>query len=110
MTGQIDNHAGFERQGKVVGDATRITIGAEQITDLSSAVGLDANKYDGATHCVIQAENQIVRYSSDGSSPTASTGLFVVPGEQKALYFDLSTVKFIQEAAGAVLNVEYYRL
>ena len=108
--GQVDNHEGFERQGIVVGDATRVTIGSEQITNLSSAVNLDATKYAGATHCVIQAENQIVRYSSTGTSPTATTGLFVLPNDQKALFLDLSAVKFIEAVAGAVLNVEYYRL
>jgi hypothetical protein len=64
-----------------------------------------------ATHVEIQAEAQNVRYTMDGTVPTATLGmLFVANAVPKTfLIDDLRTIRFIRVANGAVLNFHYFR-
>lgn len=90
-------------------------LGYQQITDLSSAVGLTVP--DGARVCLIQSENQDVRWRDDGGTPTATVGMVLHPVHDgsvrvsEGMWYegDLSSIRFIEKAAGAVLNVNYYR-
>lgn len=90
-------------------ESKRKTIAYEQITALSSAVGMTAATYDGAGLCVLQAETQTVRYRSDGTDPTASVGMRLTPD---VLYpfsgEEMSDLKFIEQDSGAKLNIECY--
>jgi hypothetical protein len=81
--------------------------GYRQITDLSGVVSLDATIV-GANCVLLQAENAQVRWCDDGTNPTASTGMFIPVGGGQWYVGDLTRLKLIQAAAGAVLNCSYY--
>lgn len=84
----------------------------EQITDVSSSVGLTAANYDGtsfkARKALIQATGQSVRWRDDGTAPTASVGMVLAAGDSLVYEGDLSAIRFIQTTNSAVLNVSYY--
>jgi hypothetical protein len=81
-------------------------LGYQQITDLSSATGLTVPV--GATRALIAPVTQTVRWRDDGVSPTASVGMPVTAGSYLSYDGDLKSVKFIQTAASAELNISYY--
>jgi len=91
-----------------VADSQRTPIAFEQLTSLSSAAGLTAGTYSGATYATIQAEGEDVRWRDDGTNPTTSVGLTLYEGQTMNYFGDLSAIKFIEEAATAKLNVAYY--
>jgi hypothetical protein len=64
-----------------------------------------------ATHCELQAETGIVRYTMDGTVPTTSTGMLLHPTDSPKSFLmeDLKAIKFIRNAAASsVLNVHYF--
>jgi len=81
--------------------------GYQQITTLSSAVGLTMPT-GGCTVAVIQAESKSVRYRDDGSDPSGTVGMVIAAGESITYTGSFSAVKFIETAASAKLNVLYY--
>jgi hypothetical protein len=87
--------------------------GFQQITDLSSAVGLTIPADDDTGHvefAFIQAIGQDVRYRDDGTDPTATVGIRLAAGDD--IWYpvkDLTAIKFIEETATAELNVSYYQ-
>jgi len=104
MSGQSKtDDAGRKR---FVADAYHIPKGYQQITDLSSAVGLTVP--DGASYAVIQAEDENVRYRDDGTSPTDAVGMLLEATDSIRYVSDLSAVEFIEVTSGAKLNVSYY--
>lgn len=72
--------------------------------DPSSAVGI---RVDGRV-ALIQALNQNIRWRDDGTDPTANTGQRLAAGQTFFYNGDLRKIKFIQEAAGAELNITTY--
>lgn len=83
-------------------------VGFEQITVLTSAVGL-ASIPSNAAYAVIQAESQTVRWRSDGTNPTTAVGNQIFANSGALVYdSDFSQIKFIEEAASAKLNVHYF--
>jgi len=86
--------------------STTVCLGYQQITDLSSAVGLTIPA--GATLALIVPETQNVRWRDDGTNPTASVGMPIFVGASLSYDGDLNRIRFIQEAASAKLNVSYY--
>jgi hypothetical protein len=81
--------------------------GYEQITALSAAAALTVPT--GACYCIIQAQDQAVRWRDDGTDPTATVGMRITTTEELFYDGDLSTIKFFEEAASAKLNVVYYK-
>lgn len=60
---------------------------------------------------LIQAVSQNIRFTMDGTTPTASTGFQIVAGDPP-VFIELTqnnrlVLKFIREASGAVLEYEY---
>lgn len=86
--------------------STTVCLGFQQITDLSSAIGLTVPS--GATLALIVPETQNIRWRDDGTNPTASVGMPVFVGASLSYDGDLNRIRFIQEAASAKLNVSYY--
>lgn len=86
--------------------STTVCLGYQQITDLSSAVGLTIPL--GATLALIVPETQNVRWRDDGTNPTASVGMPIYIGASLSYDGDLNRIKFIQETASAKLNISYY--
>lgn len=89
-------------------------MGYQQISDLSSAVGLivPVRTPDGMTakanFALIVAETQNVRWCDDGQTPTASFGMLLVAGTPLQYDGDLSKIKFIETTGSAKLNISYY--
>jgi hypothetical protein len=76
-----------------------------QLTDLGSAVGVGSG---GGRVALIQSLNQNVRWRDDGSNPTTSVGMRLHAGETMLYTGNLRNLKFIEEAAGAELNISLY--
>lgn len=89
-------------------------MGYQQITSLSSAVGLTVptqtpnGSATKANFALIIAETQNVRWRDDGVDPTASVGMLLTAGVPLQYDGDLSKIKFIEVTASAKLNISYY--
>lgn len=89
-------------------------IGYQQITSLASATGLNVPTLspEGLTCspslAIIVPEGASIRWRDDGVDPTAAIGMPVSVGSTLEYDGDLSKVRFIQQSAGAVLNIVYY--
>lgn len=89
-------------------------MGYQQISDLSSAVGLTVPVLSPggsnvkANFALIIAETQNVRWRDDGTNPTSSVGMLLVAGVPLQYDGDLSKIKFIEVTASAKLNISYY--
>lgn len=92
--------------GKLSPEANREVKGFEQITDLSSAVGLVVA--EGANAALIQAETQDVKWRADGMDPTSTVGQLLAAGDSIFYTSDLTVIKFLEVTGGAKLNVHYY--
>lgn len=84
--------------------------GYQQLTtELAAAVGLTVP--NGTTIAIIQCEVADVRYRADGVNPTATVGMLIALGGE-LLYVastqQLSALRFLRTAVGAVINVSYY--
>lgn len=73
---------------------------------LAAATGLTVPA--GAAFAIIIAEAQAVRWRDDGTDPTAAIGMPLAVGTTLVFEGQLARVKFIQQVAGAILNVTYY--
>lgn len=61
--------------------------------------------------CFLQATTQNIRWTVDGSAPTATYGMLLVAGAAPFFYAGpLNQLRFIQVTSGAVLNVTYASL
>lgn len=81
-------------------------LGYEQITGLSAVKNLSPP--GGARFALITPESQAVRYRDDDTDPTASVGMRLTVGTYLEYTGNLGTIRFIEEAASAKLNVIYY--
>ena len=86
--------------------ATTNCLGYQQITSLSSATNLTVPA--GATLAVIIPEAFAVRWRDDGTAPTNSVGMPLAIATVLSYDGDLRRVQFIEQSAGAKLNVSYY--
>ena len=89
-------------------------IGYEQIVSLSSSTALNAPTTDAngllckPSFALITCEAAPVRWRDDGGVPTASVGMPLAAGVTLQYDGDISRIRFIQQSAGAKLNVSYY--
>lgn len=82
-------------------------LGYQQITDIAAATGLTIPS--GTAYVIIQCEGAGVRWRDDGIDPTTAVGMLLDAGEE--LRYDspsIGTLRFIESATTAVLNVAYY--
>ena len=84
--------------------------GHQQITDLSSAVGLTVPA--GSQFAIIRAEGQNVRWRDDATDPTASVGFPLNTGDALPFTYqgNLSAIKFIETTSGQRYDVAYYKV
>ena len=81
--------------------------GYQQIVGMVASTALTVP--GGATFAVISAEGPTVRWTDDGTVPTASVGMPLFEGSPPQVFSgDLAVLKFIQSAATSTLNVSYY--
>ena len=85
---------------------TTVCLGYQQITSLSASASITV--HTGATMALIVSETQSVRWSDDGTAPTASVGMPLATCVSLSYDGDLKAVRFIQQTASATLNVSYY--
>jgi hypothetical protein len=80
----------------------------EQVAVVSASIGITPPAT--ATGAIIRAETQGVSYRFDGV-PTATDGNLVAAGTDLIIHgrTNLVNVKFIEQAASAKLNVQYFR-
>lgn len=86
--------------------SVQFQLGYIQITDLSAAVLLAPPA--GSKLAIIQVEGAPVRWRDDNVAPTASVGMRLPLGAELRLDSQLTTVRIIQEATGAKLNISFY--
>lgn len=79
--------------------------GYVQLTSLSSAVGIGSG---AGRVALIQCLDQNVRWRDDGTSPTDSVGMRLHAGETILYTGNLRAIEFIEESAGAELNISLY--
>lgn len=84
-----------------------VPLGRAAISDLSSAIGFTSPPAT-ARKAVLQVFTQNVRLRDDGTNPTASTGLQLVPGNTYTYTGDMSAVRFIEETSSATMEIAYY--
>lgn len=78
-----------------------------QNTSLSSSTSVSSVP-NAAVGMLLQAETQNIRFTLDGTTPTASVGMILVAGGAPiAIYAPPATLKFIEVSASAKLNYEY---
>lgn len=85
---------------------TTTCLGYQQITNLATATGLTPPR--GATFALIIPETQAIRWRDDGTDPTSAIGMPLGPTGILEYDGDLRSIRFIQQAASAVLNISYY--
>jgi hypothetical protein len=89
-------------------------MGYQQISSLSSAANLTvpARTLDGLNakpvFALVVAEGQAIRWRDDKTSPTASVGMPLAVGVPLQYDGDLTNIQFIEQVAGAKLNISYY--
>ena len=94
--------------------AVTSSLGYQQITSLSSAQSLTVptrdklGNYQMATIALITPETQGVRWRDDGTAPTSTVGMPLAAGVTLQYDGDLSKIQFIEQTAGAKLNISYY--
>ena len=81
-------------------------LGFQQITPgaVSTALTVPA----GARIAVIHVEVAVMRWRDDGTAPTAAIGMRLAAGGELVYDGELTELRLIQEAAGAIANVSYY--
>lgn len=80
--------------------------GFQQITSLAAATALTVPS--GTEKILLDVEGAAVRWRDDGTNPTTSVGHRLTVGSTLIYEGDLDAIRFIQESAGAKLNVSYY--
>jgi hypothetical protein len=94
--------------------AVTACMGYQQISALNAATGLTVpardkqGNFKQPVFALIVAEGQSVRWRDDGSDPTAAIGMPLAVGVPLQYDGDLTNIRFIEQDAGAKLNVSYY--
>jgi hypothetical protein len=89
-------------------------LGYQQITSLSSSTALTVPAVDlNGLNCrpviaLITPEGQAVRWRDDNVAPTASVGMPLPVGVTLQYDGDLTMIRFIEQVAGAKINISYY--
>ena len=88
-------------------------LGYQQITSLTAATGLTVPLVDvNGLNCrpsiaIITPETQDVRWRDD-AAPSATVGMPLAMGVTLQYDGDLTKIQFIEQVAGAKLNISYY--
>jgi len=84
-------------------------LGYQQISSVATSTALTVPP--GANLALIDCEAQAVRWRDDGTAPTATVGMSMAVADAPLEYSgNLSALRFIEQTAGAKLNIAYYRL
>jgi hypothetical protein len=109
LAGSVDPTTGASSSSVSV-KALLTCLGYEQISSATLAAPTQLTVPEGSTIAIIQNNGtQAARFRPDGVAPTASTGQRIAAGEFYSHDAELSDLILIREAAGAVLDIAYYR-
>lgn len=78
----------------------------EQLSNLTTAVQLVPPA--GAKVAYVIVQGNAVRYRTDGTAPTSAVGMPLAVGTLVMFDDNIEDKRFIEQNAGAVLNIEYY--
>lgn len=110
LTGDDDNRGEVSNSNPLpvrVGSAE--PVGYQQITDLDPAVELTIPADIELIYALIVCEAQAIRWTDDGTTPTASVGMPLATGVYMVVdAASLATFKAFEQASGAKLNIAYY--
>lgn len=85
-----------------------VPLGYQQVTSIGSAAILAVPA--GANFAIISAESAGVRWTDDGSVPTATVGMPMADTDAPLQYSGtLTALQFIAQTGSPKLNVSYYR-
>lgn len=80
------------------------TVHEEHLVNALTTINIPLN----CSEVLIQAITQNIRYTLDGTNPTAASGFRLTAGNDPILLPATGvTLKFISETAGAILQIEY---
>lgn len=102
---KISLHQGPSGHYTIVVDAGFTTTGSH-VSQSLSGVYSPTTPAD-ATKVLVQAITQNVRFTMDGTTPTASTGFRITAGDPPMVVPVSGSLKFIEEVAGAVLQIQW---
>lgn len=89
-------------------DPRLVPMGHQQIAAFSTVQSLSVPQ--GATVAIIRTETNNIRWRDDGTAPTASVGMLLLPTDDYLFYTgSLSTFQVIPVTGSATLDVAYYR-
>lgn len=90
--------------------------GYAQYTSLAAAKSLKTDAPatgtilpDRSIKALIQAETQDIRWTDDGTTPTAAIGMLLKANTVLEFEGNLATFKMIEVAASAKVNISYYK-
>lgn len=85
------------------------TIGFEQINVAQTATKLTPATYQNAVKAVVVTESNAIRFRTDGSAPTTTSGILVPAGTSIELdgAWEIQHFQAISTSGVAVLDVEY---
>lgn len=89
--------------------AGMVTLGFQRIS-LANSTALGLN-----TTCIVgkffhfSVETQSVRFRSDGTAPTLTTGVLLATGEHWLFDFPAANLKFQRQTGTAIVSVEAYK-
>jgi len=83
-------------------------LGYEQMSVPVGSATMFPTVPDGASVVLVKVETAAVRYRDDGTDPTATVGMPLLPGETLVYDAVMSDIRFSGQAAGAVANVAFY--
>jgi hypothetical protein len=79
------------------------------LDDGTDETGASKSRPAGASFCLIDCESQVVRWLDTGTAaPTSGSGKRIAAGGELLYDGDLGTIRFVEEAASAALNVTFY--
>lgn len=92
----------------ILGQAPRATVaGTAQLTGIDSSTAVAITVPTGARFIEIQAEDQNLRWRSDGTSPTSSVGNILYAGTSREFWSSLSNIELIATTGTAKANFHY---
>jgi len=89
----------------------RVPLGYQQLRNITSSTGLTVPSGSKSVDLIAEVAN--VRWRDDGVAPTTTVGALLVTDTTQPVPFtyfgNLSKLRFIAAAAGAILNAMFYK-
>lgn len=83
------------------------SLGYQEMNSLAAATALPSVP-SGTVEAFIVCETQNVRWRDDGTNPTASVGMLLIPSQPFPYIGSIPALKLIQTTASAACHVTYY--